>query len=107
MIRVFLGVPESYGNSPGEVLGLIGPYGKEKKGLKGGRTPPLGLVRIGLGKGGAPFLLSPCPFPSPTPTRKGGVLLPVGVGLPPWRASSLGRPPPPLLLYIRGQGGTP
>ena len=31
----------------------------------------------------------------------------VGVGLPPWRASSLGRPPPPLLLYIRGHGGTP
>ena len=32
--------------------------GKEGKGLKGGRTPPLGLVRIGLGKGGAPFLPS-------------------------------------------------
>ena len=44
------------------VLGLIGPYGKKKKGLKGGRTPPLGLVRIGLGKGGAPFLPSLFPF---------------------------------------------
>ena len=48
------------------------------------------------------------PFPSsspplsfsPTPTRKGGVLLPVGVGLPPWCALLLGQPPPPLLLYI-------
>ena len=30
VIRVFFGVPESYGNSPGEVLGLIGPYGKER-----------------------------------------------------------------------------
>ena len=32
-VRVFFGVPESYGNSPGEVLGLIGPYGN-----RGGRT---------------------------------------------------------------------
>ena len=104
MIRVFFGVLESYGNS---YWALMGHTGKERKASKGGRTPPHGLVRIGLGKGGAPSLLSPSPFPSPTPTRKGGVLLPVGVGLPPWRASSLGRPPPPLLLYIRGQGGTP
>ena len=28
VIRVFFGVPESYENSPGEVMGLIGPYGK-------------------------------------------------------------------------------
>ena len=104
VIRVFFGVPESYGNT---YWALLGHTGKKKKGHKGGRTPPLGLVRIGLGKGGAPFLLSPSPFPSPTPTRKGGVLLPVGVGLPPWRALLLGRPPPPLLLYIRGQRGTP
>ena len=104
VIRVFFGVPESYGNS---YWALMGHTGKERKASKGGRTPPHGLVRIGLGKGGAPFLLSPSPFPSPTPTRKGGVLLPVGVGLPPlarlspWPAAS------PLLLYIRGQGGTP
>ena len=44
------------------VLGLNGPYGKGEKGLKGGRAPPLGLVRIGLGKGGAPFLPSLFPF---------------------------------------------
>ena len=104
MIRVFFGVPESYGNS---YWALMGHTGKERKASKGDRTPPHGLVRIGLGKGGAPFLLSPSPFPSPTPTRKGGVLLPVGVGLPPWQALLLGRPPPPLILYIRGQGGTP
>ena len=30
VIRVFFGVPESYGNSAGEVLGVIGPYGKER-----------------------------------------------------------------------------
>ena len=90
VIRVFFGVPESYGNS---YWALMGHTGKEKKTPKGGCTPPHGLVRIGLGRGG-PFLLSPFPFPSPTPTRKGGVLLPVGVGLPPmarlspWPAAS-------------------
>ena len=101
MIRVFFEVPESYGNS---YWALMGHTGKERKAPKGGRTPPHGLVRIGLGRGGAPFLPSPSPFPFPTPTRKGGVLLPVGVGLPPWRALLLGRPAPPLLLYIQGQG---
>ena len=57
MIRVFFGVSESYGDSPGEVVGLNGPYGKGEKGLKG--CPPHGLVRIGLGGGGAPLLPSP------------------------------------------------
>ena len=44
-------------------MGLNGPYRKGEKGLKGGRAPPHRLVRIGLGKGGAPFLPSPSPFP--------------------------------------------
>ena len=101
VIRVFFGVPESYGNT---YWALLGHTGKKEKGLKGGRTPPLGLVRIGLGKGGAPFLPSPSPFPSPTPTRKGGVLLPVGVGLPPWRALLLGRRPPPCSFIYGGRG---
>ena len=43
-------------------MGLLGHTGQKEKGLKGGRTPPLGLVRIGLGKGGAPFLPSLFPF---------------------------------------------
>ena len=60
MIRVFFGVPESYRNT---YWALLGHTGKKKKGLKGGRTPPLALVRIGLGKGGAPFLPSPSLFP--------------------------------------------
>ena len=62
VIRVFFGVLESYGNSPGSIWALLGHTGKKKKGLKGGRTPPLGLVRIGLGKGSAPFLPSLFPF---------------------------------------------
>ena len=98
------GVSESYGNSPGEVMGLNGPYEKGEKGLKGWSRAPHWLVRIGLGGGGAPppFLLPLLLFSSPT--RKGGVLLPVGVGLPPWRASSWPAAPSPLILYIRGQG---
>ena len=40
----------------GEVMGLNGPYGKGEKGLKGWlRTPPHGLVRIGLGRGRAAY----------------------------------------------------
>ena len=102
----------------GEYMGLIGPYGNRGERPKGRRpAPPLWSE---LDKGRSPlFLLPLLLFPSPTrkggvllllfpsPTRKGGVLLPVGVGLPPWSALLLGRPPPPLLLYIRGQGGTP
>ena len=58
VIRVFFGVPESYGNS---YWALMGHTGKERKAPKGGRTPPHGLVRIGLGRGAPPsfFLLLP------------------------------------------------
>ena len=71
---------------------------------RGPPCPSLNCTREG---GGGPPLLPSLHLllpPSPTPTRKGGVLLPVGVGLPPWRSLLLGWPPPPLLLYIRGQG---
>ena len=75
VIRVCFGVPESYGNT---YWALLGHTGKKEKGLKGGRTPLLGLVRIGLGKGAPPsFLLffpSSCPIPygkwNPTRTRE-------------------------------------
>ena len=100
VIRIFFGVPESYGNS---YWALMGHTGKERKASKGGRAPPHDLVRIGLGKGGAPFLPSPFSFPSLTPTRKLGVLLPVGVGLPPWHALLLGRSPPPCSFIYGGR----
>ena len=82
--------------------------GREERRLGLGRAP-LPLVQIGQGEGGRPpFPSSPPPLSplSPSPTRKkGGVLLPVGVGLLLARPS-LGRPHPPFLLYIQGQGGT-
>ena len=58
VIWVFFGVQESYGNT---YWALLGHTGKKEKGLKDGRTPPQGLVRIGLGKGAHPsfFLLPP------------------------------------------------
>ena len=40
VIMVFFGVPGSYGNSPGEVMGLIGPYGKRGGRPRGGGAPP-------------------------------------------------------------------
>ena len=50
VIRVFFGVPESYGNSPGSIWALLGFRGKREERL----GAPQGLVRIGLGGGAAP-----------------------------------------------------
>ena len=62
VIRVFFGVPESYGNSAGEVVGLNGPYGKGEKGLKGGRAPSPWTGPNWTRERGRPFLPSPFPF---------------------------------------------
>ena len=77
MIRVFFGVPESYGNM---YWALLGHTGKKEKGLKGGRTPPLGLVRIGLGKGGRPLPSFSFSLPLFLFHMGGGILL--GLGSP-------------------------
>ena len=50
VIRVFFGVPESYGNSPGSIWALLGFRGKGEERL----GAPQGLVQIGLGGGAAP-----------------------------------------------------
>ena len=50
VIRVFFGVPESYGNSPGSIWALLGHTGIEERGRKEGGAPP----------------------PSPCPIRTGG-----------------------------------
>ena len=43
VIRVFFGVPKSYGNS---YWALMGHTGKERKASKGGRTLPMGLSEL-------------------------------------------------------------
>ena len=85
------GSPEGVSGNPGEDMGLMGQVrehtspqgagalpiepatwgerkrrggnGKERKASRVAAPLPHGLVRIGLGKGGAPFLPSPSPFP--------------------------------------------
>ena len=61
--RVFFGVPESYGNSPGSIWALLGHTGIEERGQKeGGLRPPLWSE---LDKGCSPLFLPPLPlFPS-------------------------------------------
>ena len=106
MIRVFFGVPESYENSLGELVGLNGPYRKGEKGLKGWSRAPHGLVRIGLGGGGTPLLPSPLfllPFLLLVGIGKGGRIL-LGVGLPPLaRLLLAGLLLPPSFIYV-GKG---
>ena len=65
VIRVFSGVPGSYGNS---YWALMGHTGKERKASKGGRTPPHRLVRLGRGAHPSFLLLFPSLSFSPTPT---------------------------------------
>ena len=101
--RVFFGVPGSYGNSPGEVMCLIGPYGKR-------RSRPQGLLRPspcwseldkGLGGRNTPlsFSLFPSSFPSWwTPTRSRIPSRSPLLGAPPLG----GRPPPLPPLYTEG-----
>ena len=109
VIRVFFGVPGSYGNSPGEVMGLIGPYGKGGGMPKGRWRPP--RIQIGLGEGDS------APLPFPTPSLFPSFLLPCSekekgflLGLrSPNRTPYAWHAPrraglSPSLLYIRGQG---
>ena len=60
MIRVFFEVPGRYRNSPGEVMGLIGPY-RKRGGRPRGDGPPMGLNWT-RGRGRRP----PCLFPTPS-----------------------------------------
>ena len=96
------GLPEP----PGEYNGPIGPLWRRGGAARAGHALPPPLVLIGQGgERRPPFLpLSLLLPPSPTPTRKGGVLLPVGIGLPPWRALLLAGCLPPSSFIYGGRG---
>ena len=91
------------------ILGLIGPYEKEGKGPQGWRTPPLGLVRIGLGKGGRPLPSFSLSLPLFLFHMGGGILL----GLrspsrtPHLACPLLGPASSSLAPLYTGAGGTP
>ena len=75
MIRVFSGVPEGFRTPPGEVMGLIGPYGKERSRPQGLLRPSPCWSELDKGLGGRntslSFSLSLPSFPLPrwNPTR--------------------------------------
>ena len=108
VIRVFFGVPESYGNSPGSIWALLGHTGIEERGQKeGGLRPPSGPNWT---RGAAPlsFFLSPS-FPFSYSNKGGGILL--GLGSPS-RTPHLARPllgpaSSPLAPLYTGAGGHP
>ena len=112
VIRVFFGVPRSYENSPGEVIGLTGSYGKGGgRPRGGGARPPWVLIGLGEG-GGAPlalsYSLSLSLFPSLLLRKGKGFLL--GLGSPSrtpysWHAPrGAASPLPPLYTWA---GDTP
>ena len=96
------GLPER----PRRLLGLMGPIGGRGEEAKGQpRAPP---TKSELDKEGGrrppfPFPLTLLPSPLLLQQGRGGVLLPVGVGLLLARLLLAGRISP-LLLYIRGHG---
>ena len=85
-------------------MGLLGPSGEEEGRPRAAACPLPSQSELDK-EGAAPPLSFPPLSPSlssPTPTWKGGVLLPVGVGILMGHAKGGWPPPPPPLLYIRG-----
>ena len=100
VVRVFFGVPASYGNTGEEVYGPYWALGERER---GGWAPPQGLVRIGLGGRAAPppSFSSLSPFHSYSYYLEGGNPTPGGSRTPPGRA--IGAGPLPLLhsfIYV-------
>ena len=64
---------------PGDLMGLSGPWWKERRGGQGMGRAPSPLVRIGQGEGGgAPLPSSPPLFPYTTLFRSGILCLDIG-----------------------------
>src|SRR5215216_7635383 len=100
------GIFRSTGELQEFVLGLNGPYGKGEKGLKGGRAPSPWTGPNWTRERGRP--LPSFSFSLPLFLFHVGGQILLGLGSPS-RTPHLGapyegRPPPPSILYIRGQG---
>ena len=104
VIRVFFGVPKSYGNSPGRSIGPYWAIRERERGCLGqAACPPRPSPKWTRGRGCAPsFLPFSLPLPrlllllhgrTPSWTRKGGILL----GRLPIR-------PPPFHIHREGKG---
>ena len=97
-----------YRNPSGSILGLMGLSGRRGGAARAAARPSPSSPNWTRKGGRRPlsFPLSPSlPFPLLLQLGKEGVLLPVGVGLPPWRALLLGRPPlPPCSFIYEGRG---
>ena len=92
------------GAPPPKVNGPHGPRWWKRRGGQGADARPSPPSPNWTRRGVPPLSFPPLSpsLSSPTPTRKGGVLLPMGVGLLMGRAKGGRPPPPPPLLYIRG-----
>ena len=83
----------------------MGFSGKKGKGAREG-APPQAQSELGAGPAPLSFLPPSSSYPLPFQVGKGGVLLPVGVGLPPW-ARLLPLAGPLLPPFIYGGEGHP
>ena len=72
----------------------------------GGRPPPQAQSKLGGGAAPLSFFPPSSSFPLPLLIGKGGVLLPVGVGIPP-RVRHPPWPAPSSTSLYTGEGGTP
>ena len=99
------GIFRSTGELREFVLGLNGPYGKGEKGLKGGRAPSPWTGPNWTRERGRPLPSFSFSLPFFLFHVGGGILLGLGSPsrTPHLGAPCEGRPPPPSILYIRGQ----
>ena len=105
MIRVFFGVPGSYGNTGEEVYGPYWALGERER--QAAPPPPQGLVQIGLGGGAAPPPSFSSLFPfldSYSYYLEGGNPTPGGSRTPPRARHREGQPSPSSTPLYTGRG---
>ena len=107
MVRVFFGVPESYGNSPQSIWALLGHTGIEERGQKEGGVPPGHVYKeVEEGERAGPY---GAPWRSPTPTGSRNPPLPSSRSRRQGRGRKKrrkeGAQPLPLVQFGLGLGG--